>query len=322
MAGFARLWTTFTGRRVIGLTTSTNAARVLAHEGLAESYNIAQFLGKTEGSDELRRPVPLYRDDVLVLDEASQLSTDRPGHDPGGGPAGRSAGRRHRRYRAARRGRSRGHVPTARAGGPRHPAARGPPVRCGLGTGSQHPAPRRRPGHGRRLRPARPDPRRRCRSRLRPGRHDVARRPPARQGRAAARRVQRRSRRPIPPRPGQAHPARQRRPAAGPAVGRQPRRRRRPGPRPPEHRDRRGRRTAHQPRHPPDHRIPRPRRRSPAAAAGRDLDRALPGAQVLPGQPRRARLRRQRPRRPGPHRRHRPPPGHRHRCPGRPCTSA
>jgi conjugative relaxase-like TrwC/TraI family protein len=75
MAVFARLWTTFTGRRVIGLTTSTNAARVLAHEGLAESYNIAQFLGKTEGSDELRRPIPLHRDDVLVLDEASQLST-------------------------------------------------------------------------------------------------------------------------------------------------------------------------------------------------------------------------------------------------------
>ena len=75
MAEFARLWTTFTGRRVIGLTTSTNAARVLAHEGLAESYNIAEFLGKTEGSDELRRPVPLRQNDVLVLDEASQLST-------------------------------------------------------------------------------------------------------------------------------------------------------------------------------------------------------------------------------------------------------
>ena len=75
MAGFARLWTTLTGRRVIGLTTSTNAARVLQHEGLAESYNIAEFLGKIEGSDELRRPVPLHQDDVLVLDEASQLST-------------------------------------------------------------------------------------------------------------------------------------------------------------------------------------------------------------------------------------------------------
>ena len=75
MAGFAGLWTSFTGRRVIGLTTSTNAARVLAHEGLAESYNIAEFLGEIEGSDELRRPVPLYQDDALVLDEASQLST-------------------------------------------------------------------------------------------------------------------------------------------------------------------------------------------------------------------------------------------------------
>jgi hypothetical protein len=75
MAEFARLRATFTGRRVIGLTTSTNAARVLAHEGLAESYNIAAFLGKTEGTDELRRPVPLHQDDVLVLDEASQLAT-------------------------------------------------------------------------------------------------------------------------------------------------------------------------------------------------------------------------------------------------------
>ena len=75
MAEFARLWTTFTGRRVIGLATATNAARVLASEGLAESYNIAEFLGKIEGSGELRRPVPLHQDDVLVLDEASQLST-------------------------------------------------------------------------------------------------------------------------------------------------------------------------------------------------------------------------------------------------------
>jgi conjugative relaxase-like TrwC/TraI family protein len=75
MAEFARLWTTFTGRRVIGLATATNAARVLASEGLAESYNIAEFLGKIEGSEELRRPVPLHQDDVLVLDEASQLST-------------------------------------------------------------------------------------------------------------------------------------------------------------------------------------------------------------------------------------------------------
>ena len=75
MAEFARLWTSFTGRRVIGLATATSAARVLQNEGLAESYNIAQFLGKIEGSDELRRPVPLHQDDVPVLDEASQLAT-------------------------------------------------------------------------------------------------------------------------------------------------------------------------------------------------------------------------------------------------------
>ena len=55
MAGFARLWTSFTGRRVIGLATATNAARVLQSEGLAESYNIAAFLGKIEGS---RRAAP------------------------------------------------------------------------------------------------------------------------------------------------------------------------------------------------------------------------------------------------------------------------
>ena len=75
MAEFARLWTLFTGRRVIGLATATNAARILHGEGLAESYNIAQFLGKIEGSDQLRRPVPLHENDVLVLDEASQLAT-------------------------------------------------------------------------------------------------------------------------------------------------------------------------------------------------------------------------------------------------------
>ena len=75
MGVFSRLWTRFTGARVIGLTTSTNAAEVLANEGLAESYNIAEFLGKVEGSDELRRPVKVNPGDVLVLDEGTQAST-------------------------------------------------------------------------------------------------------------------------------------------------------------------------------------------------------------------------------------------------------
>jgi conjugative relaxase-like TrwC/TraI family protein len=75
MAVFSRLWTRFTGGRVIGLTTSTNAAYVLSNEGLAESYNIAQFLGKVKDSDELRRPVRVNPGDVLVVDEATQVST-------------------------------------------------------------------------------------------------------------------------------------------------------------------------------------------------------------------------------------------------------
>jgi conjugative relaxase-like TrwC/TraI family protein len=75
MAAFAGLWEMLTGYRVIGLATSTNAARVLANEGLAESYNIAEFLGKVEGSDELRRPVSVGSGDVLVIDEATQAST-------------------------------------------------------------------------------------------------------------------------------------------------------------------------------------------------------------------------------------------------------
>ena len=162
MAEFARLWTTFTGRRVIGLTTSTNAARVLAHEGLAESYNIAEFLGKIEGTDELRRPVPLHQDDVLVLDEASQLSTADLAMLQRGGPAGRGAGHR---WSATPE-----QLGAVEAGGmfrllaqevPAARAARGPPVRRGMGTRGQRPAPRRGPGRDRRLRPARPDPGRR-----------------------------------------------------------------------------------------------------------------------------------------------------------------
>ena len=44
-------------------------------EGLAEVYNSAAFLGKTPGSDLLRYPVTIGAGDVLVLDEASMIST-------------------------------------------------------------------------------------------------------------------------------------------------------------------------------------------------------------------------------------------------------
>jgi TrwC relaxase/AAA domain len=75
MAVYSRLWTELTGARVVGLATSTNAAEVLAGEGLPESYNIAQFLGKVKDSDKLRYPVRIGPGDVLVVDEATQAST-------------------------------------------------------------------------------------------------------------------------------------------------------------------------------------------------------------------------------------------------------
>src|SRR5439155_4061076 len=59
IAAFARIWAAETGGRVIGLTASTNAARVMAAEAEAAgapmiTRNIAQFLGKIKGSDRTR----------------------------------------------------------------------------------------------------------------------------------------------------------------------------------------------------------------------------------------------------------------------------
>ena len=75
MAAFAYAWIAETGCRVIGLTLSENAARVLAGEGMTETYNLAQFLGKLPDTDELRPHVPVHEGDVLVVDEATQVST-------------------------------------------------------------------------------------------------------------------------------------------------------------------------------------------------------------------------------------------------------
>jgi conjugative relaxase-like TrwC/TraI family protein len=75
VAAFSAAWMALTGKRVLGLATAENAARVMALEGVPEAYNTAAFLGKTKGSDLLRYPVPLHEGDVLILDESSQLST-------------------------------------------------------------------------------------------------------------------------------------------------------------------------------------------------------------------------------------------------------
>ena len=80
MAEFARTWDALVGGRVIGITTAENAARVMAGAARTlgaplEAYNSAAFLGRVEGSAELRYPVELSVSDVLVLDESSMLST-------------------------------------------------------------------------------------------------------------------------------------------------------------------------------------------------------------------------------------------------------
>ena len=82
VAAFARAWAgEVRGGRVIGLTVSENAARVMAGEARRarapmETFNIAKFLGKIKDSSETRGHVPVYPGDVLVIDEASQVSTD------------------------------------------------------------------------------------------------------------------------------------------------------------------------------------------------------------------------------------------------------
>jgi conjugative relaxase-like TrwC/TraI family protein len=80
-AAFARVWEEQRAGRVIGITASTNAARVMAQEAAQagarmECFNIAQFLGKIKDSDETRGHVPVYPGDVLVIDEAAQVSTE------------------------------------------------------------------------------------------------------------------------------------------------------------------------------------------------------------------------------------------------------
>src|SRR5207253_8624533 len=81
VAAFARSWAAETGGRVIGLAASTNAARVMAAEAEAAgapmiTRNIAQFLGKIKDSDKTRGHMEIYPGDVLVIDEASQVSTE------------------------------------------------------------------------------------------------------------------------------------------------------------------------------------------------------------------------------------------------------
>jgi conjugative relaxase-like TrwC/TraI family protein len=66
MAAYSTAWAGLTGGRVICLTLSENAARVAAAEGFTAAWNIARFFAGR---------VPVRAGDVLVVDEASQVST-------------------------------------------------------------------------------------------------------------------------------------------------------------------------------------------------------------------------------------------------------
>ena len=71
----AQAWRDARLGRVIGLTTATNAAHVLAAEGLTESHNIASFLGRLKDSDQTRGHLPVRPGDLIVIDEASMVPT-------------------------------------------------------------------------------------------------------------------------------------------------------------------------------------------------------------------------------------------------------
>jgi conjugative relaxase-like TrwC/TraI family protein len=75
VARLAQAWRDAGTGRVIGLTTSTNAAHVLVAEGLAESHNLANFLGRIKDSDQTRGHLPVRRGDLLIIDEASMVPT-------------------------------------------------------------------------------------------------------------------------------------------------------------------------------------------------------------------------------------------------------
>ena len=157
VAVFAGAWARVTGGRVIGLTTSTNAARVLADEGLDAAHNIAYFLGKIKDSDETRGNLPVHRGDVLVVDEASQVSTNDLLRITIIARRGRGPGDPHGRHRAARIPRQRrddaAHCPRSRL----LAAPRGAPVQREVGAAGLAEAPPRGYRRDQRLQGPRPD---------------------------------------------------------------------------------------------------------------------------------------------------------------------
>jgi hypothetical protein len=75
VARLAQAWQDSGVGRVIGLTTSTNAAHILAAEGLTGSHSLADFLGRIKDTDRTRGHLRVLPGDLLVVDEASMVST-------------------------------------------------------------------------------------------------------------------------------------------------------------------------------------------------------------------------------------------------------
>lgn len=107
VAAIARIWREAGTGRVVGLTTSTNAAHTLAGEGLADSHNLAAFLGRIAGSDATRGHLPVRSGDLLVVDEASMASTADLAAVGGDRHPVRGEDPPHRRHRTAFRAASR-----------------------------------------------------------------------------------------------------------------------------------------------------------------------------------------------------------------------
>jgi ATP-dependent exoDNAse (exonuclease V) alpha subunit len=74
LAEVARAWTAAGLGPVIGITTSQSARNTLA-AGAPVSYNSAQFLGHLPGQRGARGPVPVELGTLLVIDEASMMTS-------------------------------------------------------------------------------------------------------------------------------------------------------------------------------------------------------------------------------------------------------
>ena len=210
LAEAARIWAAAGLGPVIGITPSQSARNTLA-AGVPVSYNSAQFLGHLPGRRGARGPVPIGPGTLLVIDEASMMSgpdlADLIAYAEARGAKVILAGDTSQLQAVENGG---GMSLLADALGYVRLAE---PVRfrARLGTASQPAAARRRHHRAGRLRPARPDHRRRA------GADDGRRR-------GRLRRADRRRHR---------HPADGRRPRAAPGtVPPHPRRPHRPGHRP------------------------------------------------------------------------------------------